>query len=179
MIHLDIEPVTESYVEIVDVKSGHRVVTAIEVLSPTNKRPAEGQRLYLKKRDDLKLAGVNTVEIDLLRGGERVLMVPRSWSRLHIALPIRCASGGRRSLIRCAVVPGSAPRAAAGDLDPVASRGSGRAAGHFRRFSTSATATGATTISTIAASPTRRCRPMTRSWADALLREQGRRWTWR
>jgi Protein of unknown function (DUF4058) len=74
LIHFDIEPVTESYVEIVDVKSGHRVVTAIEVLSPTNKRPTEGQRLYLKKRNDLKLAGVNTVEIDLLRGGERVLM---------------------------------------------------------------------------------------------------------
>ena len=77
LIHLDVEPITEGYVEIVDVKSGHRVVTAIEVLSPTNKRPTEGQRLYLKKRDDLKLAGVNTVEIDLLRGGERVLMVPQ------------------------------------------------------------------------------------------------------
>ena len=76
LIHCDIEPVTESYVEIVDVKSGHRVVTAIEVLSPSNKRSGEGQRLYLKKRGDLKLAGVNTVEIDLLRGGERVLMVP-------------------------------------------------------------------------------------------------------
>jgi len=50
------------------------VVTAIEVLSPFNKRTGEGQRLYLKKRDDRKLAGVNTVEIDLLRGGERVLM---------------------------------------------------------------------------------------------------------
>jgi hypothetical protein len=78
LIHVDVEPVTENYVEIVDVKSGHRVVTAIEVLSPTNKRLTEGQRLYLKKRDDLKLAGVNTVEIDLLRGGDRVLMVPQS-----------------------------------------------------------------------------------------------------
>ncbi len=45
LIHVDVEPVTESYVEIVDVKSGHRVVTAIEVLSPTNKRLTEGQRL--------------------------------------------------------------------------------------------------------------------------------------
>jgi hypothetical protein len=77
LIHADIEPITETYVEIVDVKSGHRVVTAIEVLSPTNKRPTEGQRLYIKKRSDLKLAGVNTVEIDLLRGGERVLIVPQ------------------------------------------------------------------------------------------------------
>jgi Protein of unknown function (DUF4058) len=57
LIHVDIEPTTESYIEIIDVKSGHRVVTAVEVLSPTNKRPAEGQRLYLKNRHDFKLAG--------------------------------------------------------------------------------------------------------------------------
>jgi len=75
LIHLDIEPVTEGYVEIVDVKSGHRVVTAIEVLSPTNKRLSEGQRLYLQKREDQQSAGVKTVEIDLLRGGKRLLMI--------------------------------------------------------------------------------------------------------
>ena len=40
--------------------------------------PTEGQRLYLKNRSDLKLAGVNSVEIDLLRGGERVMMVPQA-----------------------------------------------------------------------------------------------------
>ncbi len=74
VIHLDIEPVTEGYVEIVDVKSGHRVVTTIEVLSPTNKRPGEGQELYLQKQADMKQAGVNIVEIDLLRGGQRVLL---------------------------------------------------------------------------------------------------------
>lgn len=75
MIHVDVQPTTESYIEIVDYKSGHRVVTAIEVLSPTNKRPTEGQRLYLKNREDFKLAGVNTVQIDLLRGGDRMSMV--------------------------------------------------------------------------------------------------------
>jgi hypothetical protein len=77
LIHIEIEPVTESYIEIVDVKSGHRVVTTVEVLSPPNKRPMEGQRHYLKQQDELKLAGVNTVEIDVLRGGDRVLMVPQ------------------------------------------------------------------------------------------------------
>ena len=74
-INIDLEPVTEGYIEIVDVKSGHQVITAIEVLSPTNKRPGEGQQLFLKKRDDQQAADVNTVEIDLLRGGTRVLMV--------------------------------------------------------------------------------------------------------
>jgi hypothetical protein len=75
VIHLDTEPITEGYIEIVDVKSGHRVVTSIEVLSPANKHAGEGQRLFLQKREDMKRASVNTVEIDLLRGGDRVLMV--------------------------------------------------------------------------------------------------------
>jgi Protein of unknown function (DUF4058) len=73
--HLDIELVTQGYIEIIDVRSGHRVVTAIEVLGPSNKRPGEGQRLYLQKREDQHAAAVNTVEIDLLRGGKRVLMI--------------------------------------------------------------------------------------------------------
>jgi Protein of unknown function (DUF4058) len=75
LIHLDVEPVTEGYVEIIDVKSGHRVVTAIELLSPANKSAGKGRQLYLKKRRDQQSAGVNTVEIDLLRRGKRVLMV--------------------------------------------------------------------------------------------------------
>ena len=75
VIHLDTEPVTEGHIEIVDVKSGHRVITSIEVLSPANKHAGEGQRLFLQKREDMTRAGVNTVEIDLLRGGDRVLMI--------------------------------------------------------------------------------------------------------
>jgi hypothetical protein len=76
VVHLDVEPVTEGYIEIVDVKSGHRVITSIEVLSPANKRAGEGQQLFLQKRADMKRAGVNIVEINLLRGGEHVLMIP-------------------------------------------------------------------------------------------------------
>ena len=75
LIDLDVEPLTEGFIEIVDVKSGHRVITSIEVLSPANKNAGEGQRLYLQKRYDMKQAGVNTVEIDVLRGGQRVLMI--------------------------------------------------------------------------------------------------------
>ncbi len=76
VIHLDIEPVTEGYIEIVDVKSGHRVITSIEVLSPANKHAGQGQQLFRQKRSDMQRAGVNLVEIDLLRGGDRVLMIP-------------------------------------------------------------------------------------------------------
>jgi hypothetical protein len=75
VLHLDAEPITEGHIEIIDVKSGHRVITSIEVLSPANKHAGEGQRLFLQKREDMKRAGVNTVEIDLLRGGDRVQMI--------------------------------------------------------------------------------------------------------
>jgi hypothetical protein len=46
------------------------------VLSPSNKRPnSEGRDLYLRKRQSLLLGHVNLVEIDLLRGGERMPML--------------------------------------------------------------------------------------------------------
>lgn len=50
-----------------------RLVTAIEVLSPNNKRMGhEGRQAYLAKRLDMFAAGVHLVEIDLLREGERL-----------------------------------------------------------------------------------------------------------
>ena len=46
------------------------VVTIVEVLSPTNKRPGEGRRRYIRKRESIVGGLVNLVEIDLLRGWE-------------------------------------------------------------------------------------------------------------
>ena len=62
------EEVQERYLEIRDVSSG-AVVTAIEVLSPKNKRSGEGRRAYEKKRHRVLASLTNLVEIDLLRGG--------------------------------------------------------------------------------------------------------------
>jgi hypothetical protein len=69
------EPVTETFIEIIDVGSGRRVVTVIEVLSPANKRPGPGQDLYLKKQGEVLGGMVSLVEIDLLREGKSVLSV--------------------------------------------------------------------------------------------------------
>src|SRR5262249_45382619 len=45
-------------------------------LSPSNKRRgSEGWELYLRKRNALLLGSANLVEIDLLRGGQRLPMV--------------------------------------------------------------------------------------------------------
>jgi hypothetical protein len=66
------EPMTETYIEIIDVGSGKRVVTVIEVLSMANKLAGPGQDLYVEKQRELKAGRVNLVEIDLLRAGKRV-----------------------------------------------------------------------------------------------------------
>jgi len=59
-------------IEIRDV-ADRELVTAIEVLSPTNKR-GEGYQEYLDKRRRLLYSTVHLMEIDLLRKGRRVPM---------------------------------------------------------------------------------------------------------
>ena len=63
---LDIE--RESFLEVRDRQS-RELVTVVEVLSPTNKRPGDHRGQYLNKRADLLLSSVHLVEIDLLRCG--------------------------------------------------------------------------------------------------------------
>jgi hypothetical protein len=62
----------EAFVEIHDAAAGGQVVTCIEVLSPTNKRPGTpGWADYERKRQLMFRGEANFVEIDLLRGGRR------------------------------------------------------------------------------------------------------------
>ena len=64
------EEITEVFVEVRTTQGGERLVTSIEVLSLTNKtRGTGGRGLYLVKQREMRLAGVNLVEIDLLRSG--------------------------------------------------------------------------------------------------------------
>lgn len=56
-----------------------RVVTAMEVLSLTNKTPGDrGRQKYLQKRDEVLTSQINLLEIDLLRGGIHSTIAPRS-----------------------------------------------------------------------------------------------------
>jgi hypothetical protein len=65
----------ERFVEIRELKPRHRLITAIEVLSPANKREdSPGWAQYLRKRQALLAGYANLVEIDLLRGGQRLPM---------------------------------------------------------------------------------------------------------
>ncbi len=68
-----LEPIVEGYIEIRQLSEGNPLVTAIEVLSPTNKSTTIGRDDYLKKRRAYVAANVNVVEIDLLRQGDPLL----------------------------------------------------------------------------------------------------------
>ncbi|GAB4205872.1 MAG: DUF4058 family protein [Coleofasciculaceae cyanobacterium] len=63
------ETVREGYLEVRDVAT-REVVTAIEILSPKNKRAGEGREAYKKKRQRVLGSLTHLVEIDLLRAGE-------------------------------------------------------------------------------------------------------------
>ena len=64
-----LETFKEGYLEIRDVAT-KEVVTAIEILSPTNKRSGKGRKAYLTKRERVLTTKTHLVEIDLLRSGE-------------------------------------------------------------------------------------------------------------
>jgi hypothetical protein len=72
----------ETFLNIVTSAGGNeRLVTSIEVLSPTNKTPGEhGRELYKRKQKEVIESKVNLVEIDLLRAGEHATAVPLDWA---------------------------------------------------------------------------------------------------
>lgn len=72
------EPARERYVDIIDPTTGGRVVTSIEVLSPTNKLPGAGSRQYALKQQQCADAGASLVEVDLVRRGQWQVAVPRA-----------------------------------------------------------------------------------------------------
>ena len=66
------DEIRETYLEVRDTQDG-KLVTALEILSPTNKRPGRGRELYERKRREILGTSTNLVEIDLLRAGEPML----------------------------------------------------------------------------------------------------------
>lgn len=72
------ERTTEGYVEIREAGASQRLITVVEVLSPSNKSARKGRKRYRQKQRELRRARVSLVEINLLRGGEWVMDLPES-----------------------------------------------------------------------------------------------------
>ncbi len=71
-----IEPIRHLFVEIREAARGHKLITILEILSPSNKRPGPDRDAYEAKRSEVLRSDANLIELDLLRGGRRVLTEP-------------------------------------------------------------------------------------------------------
>ena len=76
VIEVEDEPVVEGFIQVIDTRSGGRVITVIEFTSPANKIGKAGREMYRQKQRELVAGGVNLVEIDLIRTGPWILRVP-------------------------------------------------------------------------------------------------------
>lgn len=76
LINAAMEPVSETFLEIIDHVSGNRVVTVIEFLSPSNKSPGSNREQYRRKQREICSSDANLVEIDLNRFGGHTLAFP-------------------------------------------------------------------------------------------------------
>jgi Protein of unknown function (DUF4058) len=76
VIEFDEDPEIQRSVRIIDTRSGNRLVTSIEILSPTNKTDPLSRRAFLQKRRELRAGGVSCVEIDLIRAGDSLGLPP-------------------------------------------------------------------------------------------------------
>jgi hypothetical protein len=97
VVPLELESPTQREIRIIDRRSNDRIVTAIELLSPTNKN--RGRQDYRRKQRQFLDSETNLVEIDLLRDGAWV-----------IAAPIDAVPEIYRGPYRICVTPASQPR---------------------------------------------------------------------
>jgi hypothetical protein len=66
-----VERKKQRYVRVVD-RQANRVVTVLELLSPANKAVGDARSIYLAKRNEYLASRLSLVELDLLRGGQRL-----------------------------------------------------------------------------------------------------------
>lgn len=67
--------IRQPFIEILDRESNMRVVTVIELVSPSNKYAGAGRDSYVTKQREVLCSDTHLVEIDLLRRGPHVVAV--------------------------------------------------------------------------------------------------------
>ena len=119
------EALRHQVVEIRDASRGHKLITLIEIVSPSNKRAGVDRRAYLCKQREVLESDASLVEIDLLRAGERLLpnaeleaylvglapqpaylvMVNRAWCRLGVEMAYQLFAVSLREILPCIAIP--------------------------------------------------------------------------
>ena len=70
------EPIRHFLVEVRDSSKGRTLVTLIEIVSPSNKRPGADREAYEAKQRQVSASDASLIEIDLLRAGRSVVGWP-------------------------------------------------------------------------------------------------------
>jgi hypothetical protein len=119
------EALRHQVVEIRDASRGHKLITLIEIVSPSNKRAGVDRRAYLRKQREVLESDASLVEMDLLRAGERLLpnaeleaylvgldpspaylvLVNRAWCRLGVEMAYQLFVVGLREVLPCIAIP--------------------------------------------------------------------------
>jgi|SRR5665213_1168135 len=175
VLEVEAVEVHEPFIEILPIADQSRVVTIIEILSPTNKEGGTGRDLYLTKQREALRSQAHFLEIDLLRGGQHTIAAPLNHLLLrgnwHSVVCLHRALQGTRFEVSPIPLEQHLPRVrvpldgedpdALLDLQELISRCYDEAA-YQRRIN-------------YQEEPPVRLSPATAQWADALLRERGLR----
>jgi Protein of unknown function (DUF4058) len=119
-----LEEVREAYLEVKEVAT-QRVITAIEIVSPTNKR-GDGRSKYEQKRQQVLSSQTHWVEIDLLRDGKPMPIVeelPKSDYRILVSRSNLRPAADLYSFTLLDVIPQFALPLQGGDRQPIVDLG--------------------------------------------------------
>lgn len=163
---------TQREIRITDKRDGGRIVTAIEILSETNKTSA--RKDYERKRQELLEGGVNLVEIDLLRAGAWTIaaqpeVVRRDYRGPYRICVVRASDVGAAELYRASYstrLPRIKIPLRTSDSDALLD---------IQALIDEAYETGGYDDIDYSQDPIPPFLPEELAWADKLLREQGRR----
>jgi hypothetical protein len=121
----EVERIRRAFVEIHESAKPHRLITVVEIVSPSNKRPGSDRASYLARRREILAGDANFVEIDLLRSGDRVfsesrvaeslaslvsnahylVLISRSWRRSADRFGFSIVPIGIRDILPCIAIP--------------------------------------------------------------------------
>ncbi len=113
------------FVEIRDPSQGHKLITLIEIVSPSNKRAGPDREAYALKQREVLESDANLIELDFVRAGRRVLplvdlkntiktikpppaylvLINRAWQRTSFATHYQIFPVGLREWLPCIPVP--------------------------------------------------------------------------
>ncbi len=113
--------IKEGYLEVREVGT-ERLITTIEILSPSNKRVGKGREMYEEKRAQVLASRTNLVEIDLLRRGNPMPIVDNSINSLYRILICRGSNRPNADLYAFNlpdIIPSFSLPLRAGDNEPV------------------------------------------------------------